>query len=190
MTYFTEYETGLIGTLTLASDGKSITGCWFDNDRYFGYGVDGAAERHDDLPVFDQARSWLDRYFAGEAPNPRELPLDARATAFQMRVREAMLDIPYGQTTTYGAIAERIAKETGKRQSARAVGGAVGHNPLCLIVPCHRVVGANGSLTGFGGGLDTKVKLLEHEHAMQDGFFRPKKGTALKGIEGASRNWQ
>ena len=189
MTYFTVYETPIIGSLTLASDGESIVGCWFDNDRYFGIGVDGPMERRDDLPVFGQARGWLDRYFAGEMPDPRELPLAARATEFQMRVREAMLDIPYGQTTTYGAIADRIADETGKRQSARAVGGAVGHNPLCLIVPCHRVVGASGSLTGFGGGIDMKIALLEHEQAMRGEFKRPKKGTALEGIEGASRRF-
>ena len=188
MSFYTEYRTPIIGTLTLASDGKGLCGCWFDNDRYFGCGVVDAVERRDDLPVFDLARDWLDRYFAGEAPNPRELPLAARATPFQMRVREAMLDIPYGQTTTYGAIANRIADETGRRQSARAVGGAVGHNPLCLIVPCHRVMGANGSLTGFGGGLDTKVKLLEHEHAMSDSFFRPTKGTALEGVEMCKRD--
>ena len=186
-TYFTEYRTPIIGTLTLASDGEGIAGCWFDNDRYFGYGVDGPMERRDDLAVFDQARAWLDRYFAGEAPNPRELPLTARATAFQARVREAMLDIPYGQTTTYGEIAKRIEAETGRRQSARAVGGAVGHNPLCLIVPCHRVVGSNGSLTGFGGGIDMKIALLEHERAMKDEFKRPEKGTALSGIPGASQ---
>ena len=185
--HFTEYRTPLIGTLTLASDGEGVTGCWFDNDRYFGYGVDELGERRDDVPVFEQARAWLDRYFAGDAPDPRELPLAARATDFQMRVREAMLDIPYGQTTTYGAIARRLERETGRRQSARAVGGAVGHNPLCLIVPCHRVVGANGSLTGFGGGIDMKVKLLEHERAMKDGLRRPKKGTALVGVPNASR---
>ena len=188
-TFRTEYESDLIGPITLASDGETIVGCWFGNDRYFGYGVDGEMEPKDDLSVFDQVRGWLDRYFAGKAPDPRELPLEARATEFQMRVREAMLDIPYGKTTMYGAIADRIAKETGRRQSARAVGGAVGHNPLCLIVPCHRVVGANGSLTGFGGGLDMKVKLLEHERAMQSTFFRPKKGTALEGAEGASEAW-
>ena len=187
MVYRTDYETGLIGALTLASEGASIMGCWFDNDRYFGYGVNEPMERKDDLPVFEQARVWLDRYFAGDAPDPRELPLGARATAFQQRVRECMLDIPYGQTTTYGAIAERIGRETGRRASARAVGGAVGHNPLCVIVPCHRVVGASGSLTGFGGGLDMKVKLLEHERADMEGFFRPTKGTALVGIPGASR---
>ena len=179
--HFTEYRTPLIGTLTLASDGEGVTGCWFDNDRHFGYGVDELGERRDGVPVFGRARAWLDRYFAGDAPDPRELPLAARATDFQMRVREAMLDIPYGQTTTYGAIARRLERETGRRQSARAVGGAVGHNPLCLIVPCHRVVGANGSLTGFGGGIDMKVKLLEHERAMKDGLRRPKEGTALVG---------
>ena len=187
--YYTEYDTGLIGALAIASDGEAIVGCWFENDRYFGIGVDGSAERRDDLPVFDQVREWLDRYFAGAVPDPRELPLAARATPFQLLVREAMLDIPYGQTTTYGDIAERIAAQTGRRQSARAVGGAVGHNPLCLFVPCHRVVGANGSLTGFGGGLDMKVKLLQHERAMRDDFFCPKKGTALEGIEGASQAW-
>jgi len=184
--FYMGYETGLIGSLTLASDGESITGCWFDNDRYFGIGVDGPMEQAGDLDVFAQAREWLDRYFAGGAPDPRELPLGARATEFQARVREAMLDIPYGETTTYGEIAKRIERETGKRQSARAVGGAVGHNPLCLIVPCHRVVGANGNLTGFGGGIDMKVKLLEHERAMKDSFTLPKKGTALKGVPGAS----
>lgn len=184
--FFTEYPTPIIGTLTLASDGEGLAGCWFDNDRYFGYGVDKDMVRKDDLAVFDQARYWLDRYFAGEAPNPRDLPLTARATEFQMRVREAMLDIPYGETTTYGAIAKRIEAETGKRQSARAVGGAVGHNPLCLIVPCHRVVGANGNLTGFGGGIDMKVTLLEHENAMRTEFKRPTKGTALQGTPNAS----
>lgn len=187
--YFTQYETDLIGTFTMASDGESITGCWFDNDRYFGIGVDGPVERCDDLPVFEQARDWLDRYFAGEAPDPRELPLAARATEFQMHVREAMLDIPYGQTTTYGDIAKRIERETGRRQSARAVGGAVGHNPLCLIVPCHRVVGADGNLTGFGGGIDMKVKLLEHEKAMRPEFTLPKKGTALEGVPDAASRY-
>lgn len=182
MNYFTEYESELIGGLTLASDGEAITGCWFDNNRYFGYGVEGEMRRRDDLAVFGQARAWLDRYFAGECPDPRELPLAARATEFQMRVREAMLDIPYGETTTYGDIAKRLERETGRRQSARAVGGAVGHNQLCLIVPCHRVVGASGSLTGFGGGISTKVKLLEHERAMKETFTLPKKGTALEGV--------
>lgn len=184
---YMQYETPLIGTLTVASDGEAISGCWFDNDRYFGYGVDERMELNEDDPILVQAREWLDRYFAGEAPDPRELPLAARATDFQLRVRESMLDIPYGQTTTYGAIAKRLEAETGKRQSARAVGGAVGHNPLCLIVPCHRVVGSNDNLTGFGGGIDMKIALLEHEGAMKPTFKRPTKGTALVGTPGAAR---
>lgn len=177
--YRTEYESELIGPITLASDGNAIVGCWFGNDRYFGYGVSAPMEPKDDLPVFEQARRWLDRYFAGKAPDPRELPLSAHATPFQLQVREAMLDIPYGETTTYGAIAMRIAEKTGKRSSARAVGGAVGRNPLCVIAPCHRVVGSDGSLTGFGGGLDMKVKLLEHEGVDLSRFYRPKRGTAI-----------
>ena len=190
MAFFTKYETGLIGPLVLASDGDALVGCWFDNDRFFGYGVPGVPERCDDLPVFRQACAWLDRYFAGEAPDPHELPLGVAATEFQMRVREAMLDIPYGETTTYGAIAHRIQAETGRRQSAQAVGGAVGRNPLCVIVPCHRVVGSNGNLTGFGGGIDTKIKLLEHERAMRDSFKRPQKGTAISGVPHASSIWE
>lgn len=186
MAFCMEYETGLIGSLFVASDGAGIVGCWFDNDRYFGCGVEGELVRSDADPVLAQAREWLDRYFEGKAPDPRELPLAARATGFQMLVREAMLDIPYGQTTTYGDIAKRIEQQTGRRQSARAVGGAVGHNPLCLIVPCHRVVGTGGNLTGFGGGIDMKMALLEHEHAMRSSFKRPKKGTALAGLPGAA----
>ena len=177
--YKCEYESKLIGPLTIASDGASIVGCWFGNDRYFGYGVDEDMEQKDDLAVFDQVRAWLDSYFAKEKPNPRDLPLAARATDFQMKVREAMLDIAYGQTTTYGNIAKRLEKQSGKRQSAQAVGGAVGHNPLCIIVPCHRVVGADGSLTGFGGGIDMKVKLLEHEGVDMSKLYRPKHGTAI-----------
>ena len=177
--YCTEYQSDLIGPLTIASDGEAIVGCWFENDRYFGYGVKGSMAQRDNLPVFAQVRDWLNRYFAGGKPNPRELPLSAQATPFQLLVRESMLDIPYGQTTTYGAIAKRIEVQTGKRQSARAVGGAVGRNPLCVIAPCHRVVGSNGSLTGFGGGIDMKVKLLEHEGVDMSSLYRPKRGTAL-----------
>lgn len=185
--YFMEYRTPIIGTLTVASDGENLTGCWFDNDRHFGPGAGVTMERREDLAVFDQARAWLDRYFAGEAPDPRELPLQARGTEFQLRVRKALLAIPYGQTTTYGAIAQSIASETGRRQSPRAVGGAIARNPLVVIVPCHRVVASNNSLTGFGGGIDTKVALLKHEGAMKDSFTRPSEGTALEGVPNASR---
>ena len=189
MAHFTVYETGLVGSLYLTCDDAGLTGCWFENGRYFGRGVEGRVERRDDVPAFDLARQWLDRYFAGSAPDPRELPLVPMGTHFQLRVREAMLDIPYGQTTTYGEIAERVARELGTRPSARAVGGAVGRNPLSVIVPCHRVVGADGSLTGFGGGIDTKVKLLELERAAAAGYARPTRGTALEGVPGAASVW-
>ena len=178
-TYFTEYESSLIGTLTIASNGCAITGCWFNNDRYFGCGVQGEMQRSDALEVFKQVREWFDEYFEGAAPSPRALPLDAQGTPFQKMVREAMLDIPYGKTTTYGQIAKDISAQTGRSPCAQAVGGAVGHNPLCVIVPCHRVVGKSGSLTGFGGGIDMKVKLLEHEGADMSRFFVPTRGTAL-----------
>ena len=188
--YFTVCETPIVGTLTLASDGDALVGCWFDNDRHFGYGTAGAAagsaqESAFDLPVFVQTRAWLDRYFAGERPDPRELTFARNLTPFQLAVREAMLDIPYGQTRTYGDIAKELEAATGRRQSPRAVGGAVGKNPLCVIVPCHRVMGAGGNLTGFGGGLDTKIALLEHEGVATAAFRRPAHGTAIVGIDGA-----
>ena len=189
--FYSTYETPVIGTLTLASDGETLCGCWFEKDRYFGYGAQmGSGEppvRADDLPVFIQTKSWLDRYFAGEAPDARELPMAQNLSPFQLRVREAMLDIPYGHTRTYGDLAARIAAETGQGASARAVGGAVGKNPLCVIVPCHRVMGAGGNLTGFGGGLDFKVALLEHEGVDTSVLRRHTRGTALVGIEGAEQ---
>lgn len=180
MMYRTDYETGLIGALTLASDGEALVGCWFDNDRFFGYGVgDEVVEERGNLPVFGAARRWLDRYFAKERPAPTELPLAPRGTAFQRRVWDILAEIPYGQTVTYGQIAKRMAAESGGRMSAQAVGGAVGRNPLCVIVPCHRVMDASGNLTGFGGGIATKKKLLELEGVDISGFYTPKTGTAL-----------
>ena len=164
------YETGLVGTLTLTSAGELLDGCWFEaawprvaRGLREPSGCHEPPQRRDDLPAFARATVWLDRYFAGDACDPRDLPLGGELTEFQRLVREELLDIPYGSTTTYGDIAARIAKRTGRRQSARAVGGAVGRNPLGVIVPCHRVVGADGSLTGFGGGMPAKVALLRHE---------------------------
>ena len=161
---YTTYETGLVGTLTLTSVGELLDGCWFEVAwPRVAQGCRESLERRDDLPVFAQAAAWLDRYFAGDAGDPCELPLGGELTEFQRLVRDELLGIPYGRTTTYGDIAARIARRTGRRQSARAVGGAVGRNPLGVIVPCHRVVGADGSLTGFGGGMPAKVALLRHE---------------------------
>lgn len=179
MVYTTRYETGLIGTLTLASDGESLVGCWFENDHWSDHGIKGEEQQAEDaLPVFAQARAWLARYFAGGRPSPGELPLAPQGSAFQKRVWELLTEIPYGHTVTYGEIAARIASETGRNMSAQAVGGAVGRNSICIIVPCHRVVGANGNLTGFGGGLATKAKLLEHEQVDMGTFHMPKKVAA------------
>ena len=179
MTFATTYETGLIGALTLASDGDALVGCWFENGRFSGEAVPGPFVRDDDLAVFTQAKDWLARYFAGGRPGIEELPLNPRGTAFRQLVWGKLRQIPYGSTVTYGDIARQLERETGKRASSQAVGGAVGHNPICVIVPCHRVMGAGGNLTGFGGGLDTKVKLLELEGVDMTGFYRPKRGTAL-----------
>lgn len=179
MIYRTEYASTLVGPLLLASDGGALLGCRFKHGRYVGHGIGEPMHDAPDLDIFAQTASWFDRYFAGDRPNPHELPLAPAPTPFQARVREAMLAIPYGSTATYGNIAAAIERKTGARQSARAVGGAVGHNPLCIIVPCHRVMGAHGNLTGFGGGIDAKVALLAHEGALRDSFTRPTHGTAL-----------
>ena len=137
-------------------------------------------EPADDLPVFTQAKGWLDRYFAGERPAIGELPLAPNGTAFRQRVWRKLAEIPYGQVRTYGDLAREIAQEDGKeKMSSQAVGGAVGHNPISIIIPCHRVVGTTGSLTGYAGGIDKKIWLLKHESADMEGLFMPKRGTAL-----------
>ena len=158
----TRYETPIIGTLTLVSDGDALAGCFFEKDRFASKRETGQTGREED-PVLRQAADWLDRYFAGGRPNPRELPLTRNVSPFALLVRDEMLAIPYGETRTYGDIAKAIEARTGRRVAAQAVGGAVGRNPVGIIVPCHRVLGAHGNLTGFGGGLDAKVALLAHE---------------------------
>ncbi|MCI9156887.1 MAG: methylated-DNA--[protein]-cysteine S-methyltransferase, partial [Lawsonibacter sp.] len=123
---------------------------------------------------------WLDRYFAGERPAISELPLAPIGSEFRKEVWQVLCEIPYGETTTYGEISQKIAARRGlERMSAQAVGGAVGHNPISIIVPCHRVVGSNGSLTGYAGGLQKKIKLLTHEGVDMERFFVPQRGTAL-----------
>ncbi len=161
--FCTIYETGLIGRLTLVSDGDALVGCWFEKGRRDVRGEAGTLVERGDLPVFDEACAWLDRYFAGEGPAPDELPLRPCGTAFAQAVWGELRRIPYGQTVSYGEVARRVEAQTGRRACAQAVGGAVGRNPLGVIVPCHRVVGADGGLTGFGGGLEAKAALLGFE---------------------------
>ena len=178
MKHTTSYDSPL-GPITLASDGEALTGLWFDGQKYDKLHLDPDAQATNDLPVFDQARAWLDAYFAGRDPGALP-PCRFEGTDFQVRVWHELEKIPYGQSVTYGDIAAAIAKQVGKaKMSARAVGVAVGHNPISIIVPCHRVVGASGSLTGYGGGIKRKVALLELEGFDMSRFSIPTKGTAL-----------
>lgn len=173
MQYKSYYESP-VGRLLLASDGESLTGLWIENQKYYGAGLSDTAVEEDDLPVFETAKGWLKRYFAGEEPAICELSLALSGSDFRRKVLDELCKIPYGQTTTYGEIAKKIGS------AAQPVGGAIGHNPICVIIPCHRVVGTDGSLTGYAGGLDTKIKLLELEKVDMSKFYRPKKGSTLQ----------
>ena len=153
MQYIQNYDSPLGGIL-LAADEVGLTGLWFDGAKYFAAGLD-PAYRAEATPALLQAKRWLDIYFSGQEPDFTP-PLHLIGSAFRLRVWARLLEIPYGQTTTYGAL-------LGDGASARAVGGAVGHNPISLIIPCHRVVGTDGSLTGYAGGIDKKARLLALE---------------------------
>ena len=167
-----------MGRILLAADRIGLTGLWFEGQKYFALRLDKEHEEKE-LPLFEKARCWLDLYFSGKEPD-FSVPLHFTGTPFQNEVWEILCTIPYGQTRTYGSIAKQLAEKRGITQmSAQAVGGAVGHNEISIIVPCHRVVGSNGSLTGYAGGIDKKVKLLTLEKAEMSSFYIPRKGTAL-----------
>ena len=163
MDYTTEY-TSPIGKILLASNGTAITGLWFLGQNHFGSTLRSSAHDGTSLPVLQQAIQWLDDYWRGTNPSPATLPLQLRGTAFQQEIWKLLLEIPYGTTITYGELARQYALEAGiKAMSARAVGNAVGKNPISIIIPCHRVVGANGRMTGYAGGIVRKSALLQHE---------------------------
>lgn len=155
MDYIYHYESP-IGMITMASDGETLIGLWFDGQKYFGDSLGEAYEKKM-LPIFEQTINWLDIYFSGGIPDFTPA-LTMRTTEFRKNVWNIMLSIPYGETMTYGEIAKKL-----QSMSAQAVGGAVGHNSISLIIPCHRVVGSDGSLTGYAGGIDKKIKLLALE---------------------------
>ena len=157
---YTDLFASPLGEILLVSDGETLSGLYFEGQKYVPALPE--AEKDPSLPVFKSARAWLERYFAGEKPEV-DLPLCAAGTAFQRAVWDLLKEIPYGATVTYGELAERLAARRGRPCSARAVGAAVGRNPISLIVPCHRVIGADGSLTGYAGGLARKRALLQLE---------------------------
>ena len=175
---FIQHYKSPIGGILLAADEIGLTGLWFDGQKYFARGLP-ADQVERETPALLEAKRWLDIYFSGKEPD-FTLPLHPIGSAFRQSVWEILLQIPYGKTTTYGEIARQLSEKMGlSRMSAQAVGGAVGHNEISIIIPCHRVVGTNGSLTGYAGGIDKKGKLLELEQTDMTGFFVPKKGTAL-----------
>ena len=177
MTFIQHYNSPLGGILW-AADEIGLTGLWFDGEKYF---ADNLPKVHteQETPILSETKRWLDLYFTGTEPDFLP-PLHPIGSAFRQAVWKILLQIPYGQTTTYGEIARQLAEQRGlTHMSAQAVGGAVGHNGISILIPCHRVVGTNGSLTGYAGGISTKVKLLELEKADMRNFFVPKKGTAL-----------
>ena len=177
MVYTYHYNSPL-GGITMASEGTALIGLWFDGQKYFADSINGEYTEKS-LPIFEEVSKWLDIYFSGKEPEFTP-PIMMKTTPFRKAVWEVMLTIPYGKTMTYGEIANKVAEKKGiAKMSAQAVGGAVGHNSISLIIPCHRVVGTNGSLTGYAGGIDKKVQLLKLEKADMSGFFVPRKGTAL-----------
>lgn len=171
-----------IGILTLACDGgeNNLVGLWMEGQKYHGGTIAEPMIEKNDVPLFDITKKWLDRYFAGKNPAACELPLAPIGGEFRQGVWAILREIPYGQVITYGEIAKKMAAKAGKQSmSSQAVGGAVGHNPISIVIPCHRVVGSNGSLTGFSGGVQKKISLLELEGVDLSRMFVPNKGTAL-----------
>ena len=153
-----------LGTLLIAEKEGALVGLWMEGQKYFLGSVKEEMQEKTDVKVLLQTREWLERYFKRERPAISELPLAPMGSEFQKAVWKILCQIPYGEVTTYKAIAVRIAKERGiERMSAQAVGGAVAHNPISIVIPCHPVVGSDGSLTGYAGGIEKKKKLLELE---------------------------
>lgn len=169
-----------MGDLILAGNEDGLAGLWIDGQKYFAELKTPSNKKEEEIiedssqQIFVDTKKWVDSYFSGEKPPISQLKLAPKGTAFRQAVWDILCGIPYGETTTYGEIAKQMAKKMNRpTMSSQAVGGAVGHNPISIIIPCHRVVGTNGSLTGYAGGIDKKVKLLEHEGVDLSDFFMP-----------------
>lgn len=174
MFYFTEYPSP-VGLLTITSNEHSICGLYMEGQKYFLNTLPDSPIRNDNSVILRHACLWLDEYFTGKNPSISTLPLNPAGSEFRQAVWQCICAIPYGQTTTYGRIADKVADMLCKTtMSAQAVGGAVGHNPISIIIPCHRVVGANANLTGYAGGMDKKLWLLNHEGVDTHTFSLPR----------------
>ena len=177
MQYTAAYQSS-VGDVLLAADETGLTGLWFEGEKFYALSLDPEHEERE-TPIFVITRRWLDIYFSGHEPDFMP-PVHMIGSEFRRCVWELLLQIPYGTTVTYGDLARQVARRRGlRRMSAQAVGGAVGHNEISIIVPCHRVAGTNGSLTGYAGGVDKKRRLLELEGVDMEKFFVPARGTAL-----------
>ena len=164
----------------MASKNNKLIGLWIEGQKYYLANLKEEIQEKDDEAILNKAKKWLDRYFKGEKPSISELDLEPMGSIFAKNVWKILCQIPYGELTTYGEIAKKMAKLMNKdKMSAQAVGGAVGHNPISIIIPCHRVVGKNGNLTGYAGGIDKKIKLLELEKVEMSNLMLPTKGTTL-----------
>lgn len=173
--YISNYKSPL-GNLLLASNGKALIGLWIEHQKYFFNMKDKNVIKNDELEIFKRTKSWLDNYFNKQKPKISSLPLEPEGNCFRQEVWKILCQIPYGKTITYGEIAKKVAKKMNKKSmSAQAVGNAIGHNPISIIIPCHRVVGVNGNLTGYAGGIDKKVKLLILEDVDVNKLVYPKK---------------
>lgn len=174
------YYESPIGMLQLAAEENGLCGLWLEGQKYYAAGLTGSEAENPRNPILQLASEWLDAYFAGYRPEISALPLTPRGSGFRQLVWKLLCEIPYGEVTTYGELAKRLAMMQGREtMSAQAVGGAVGHNPVSIIIPCHRVVGADSSLTGYAGGIHKKLWLLRHEGAELKTLYLPRKGTAL-----------
>lgn len=160
---YKDYYDSPLGKIILVSDGDNLTVLKLECHRFYDPLMFQEIEERGDLEIFIKTKNWLDRYFRGENPHLSEIPMSPSGSSFRRMVWKILCHIPYGEVITYGDVAKEIERRTGKKMSSQAVGGAVGHNPISIIIPCHRVVGANGSLTGYGGGIENKIKLLELE---------------------------
>lgn len=179
MIYTTTYNSP-IGNLLIAARENKLIGIWIEKQKYYLSNLKDNIKESEDIDILGKTKEWLDRYFKGEKPKIEELEINLTGSEFRKSVWKILKDIPYGEVITYGDIAKKIAKQKGiKRMSAQAIGGAVGHNPISIIIPCHRVIGTQGNLTGYAGGIEKKIYLLKHEKVNMEKLFVEIKGSAI-----------